>query len=451
MGKQSVGQVARSSASGYVSARGPRARRQQPRRAIWPLVACLLLTGLLTLQAAYAADGSGRDAQAPEVYFGLIYPQTPDLPTLQQYDAEIGKGMSLVLWYQSWEQDGQQQTFPTAQLEAVREQGAIPVIAWQPESYPGVESEPDFTLAKIAGGTWDGYIDAWARAAKAWGHPFFMRFAAEMNGNWAPWSEATNDNAAGQFVQAWRHVHDIFTAVGATNATWVWAPNVENAATIPLAELWPGSSYVDWAGIDGYNFSSSIPGTPWWSFARVFQGTYDHLLALIPPTMPIMIGETGSVEQGGSKAAWITDALTVQLPQHFQRVQGFVWFDVPDGDIDLRLETSQASLAAFREGIAGPAYQANIYSGLSQSPIPAPEQVRQPTPTPTVTSAPTATPAGALPSTGGPSGLPLPVEVVVGLLVCGAFVGLILRLRAGPRRRKAAARQRVTAEGRDGR
>ena len=68
--------------------------------------------------------------------------------------------------------------------------------------------------------------------------------------------------------------------------------------------------------------------------------------------MPIMIGETGSVEQGGSKAAWITDAFTVQLPQAFQRVRGVVWFDLLDGSIDLRIDTSPQSLAAFQAAIA---------------------------------------------------------------------------------------------------
>ncbi len=33
-----------------------------------------------------------------------------------------------------------------------------------------------------------------------------------------------NGDQPGEFVAAWRHVHDIFTSVGATNATWVWCP-----------------------------------------------------------------------------------------------------------------------------------------------------------------------------------------------------------------------------------
>jgi len=51
------------------------------------------------------------------------------------------------------------------------------------------------------------------------------------------------------------------------------------------------------------------------------------------------------------------------------------------------VDTSPASLAAFRSAIALDTYQANKYAALDQSPIPAPEQIvlRPPSPTATVT------------------------------------------------------------------
>ena len=61
------------------------------------------------------------------------------------------------------------------------------------------------------------------------GHPFFLRWGHEMNSDRFPWSEDANGNRRGEFVQAWRHIHDIFTSVGASNVSWVWCPNVESA------------------------------------------------------------------------------------------------------------------------------------------------------------------------------------------------------------------------------
>jgi hypothetical protein len=406
------------------------------RGALVAMTLCVCLVSILSVggQPVHASRRAVQTAtKSSELYFGLIYPQTPDIATLERYNAEIGKPMSVVLWYQSWVQGGQRQPFPTAQMEAVREHGAIPVLAWQPEEYPGTASEPQFSLASIAGGAWDDYIRTYAAAAKAWGHPFFMRFASEMNGNWAPWSEWTNGNAAGQFVKAWRHVHDVFKAEGATNATWVWCPNVENGPTIPLAELYPGNAYVDWAGMDGYNFASAIGGTPWWSFARVFQATYRDLLALIPASMPIMIGETGSIETGGSKPQWITDALTVQLPAHFPQVKALIWFDTVDGAIDLRVETSPQSLAAFRAAIASPVYQSSSYGGLSQSPIPAPEQVIFPPPTPA--------PLGQLGTLLRSLGSRFQGALLLGLVLCLVLI-LFARSSANARRRDRTPRRR---------
>jgi beta-mannanase len=56
-----------------------------------------------------------------------------------------------------------------------------------------------------------------------------------MNGTWSPWAVGVNGNTAAHYVAAWRHVHRIFTKVGATNATWVWCPNVDpNAMFTPF-------------------------------------------------------------------------------------------------------------------------------------------------------------------------------------------------------------------------
>ena len=59
------------------------------------------------------------------------------------------------------------------------------------------------------------YITRFATAIRDQSWPVAIRFAHEMNGNWYPWSESRSGNRPGDYVQAWRHVHDIFTRVGA--------------------------------------------------------------------------------------------------------------------------------------------------------------------------------------------------------------------------------------------
>src|SRR5215469_15128551 len=165
--------------------------------ALRPLLLGLLATTLLLLPflgltpvvSAQAFPARAVAPAAPELYYGLAYPGTPDIPTLRKYETEIGKGASIVMWYQSWNEGNQMQAFPTAQMEAVREHGSIPMLAWQPNAFPGPLNQPAYSLAKIADGAWDAYLRHYAEAAKAWGHPFFLRFASEMNGSWVPWYE----------------------------------------------------------------------------------------------------------------------------------------------------------------------------------------------------------------------------------------------------------------------
>ena len=104
--------------------------------------------------------------------------------------------------------------FPTSPMESIRTHGSIPVLSWSSQSIPSLKEEPDFQLSDVISGRYDTYIREFATQAKNWNHPYFLRFNWEMNGRWFPWHEGVNGNQAGESVKAWRHVHDIFTAVG---------------------------------------------------------------------------------------------------------------------------------------------------------------------------------------------------------------------------------------------
>ena len=317
----------------------------------------------------------------PEVYwgariggdvFGAGFGDAPwDAQTLSRFEADAGKKLSLLLWGQPWTTGGVPEPFRTALYESVRQHGAIPIVDWSPWELwaGGVPNQPDFQLGDIINGTYDGYIHDWAADAAAWGKPFFLRFAHEMNGSWYPWSENANGNAAGEFAVAWRHVHDIFTAEGATNVSWVWSPNeIEGYRGIPFTRIYPGHAYVDWVGMSGYNWGTA---NGWRSFAKTFTNTYATLRTLAP-AKPVMIAEIASAENGGAKAAWIRDAFQVQIPTKFPAVKAVVWWNT---GVELRtapIESSASAQSAFAESIADPYFAAGRFSKLAASPIPPP-------------------------------------------------------------------------------
>jgi hypothetical protein len=261
-------------------------------------------------------------------------------------------------------------SFPWTPLEDVRKHGAIPVVSWSSQSIPSSTNEPDYQLSDVASGRYDTYIRQFAEKAKSWGHPFFIRFDWEMNGNWFPWAEGVNGNQPGQYVAAWRHVHDIFTSVGASNVSWVWCPNVEwNHTLNNIASTYPGDEYVDWTGLDGYNWGTNPanPGT-WETFRQLYRTTYRYISETVAPSKPMLIGEVASTEDGGSKATWIREMLG-QIPTEYPKIRALIWFDRFDSGMDWPIETSSSAENAFAEGIQNPAYEGNVFSSLSLSPI----------------------------------------------------------------------------------
>jgi hypothetical protein len=361
-------------------------------------LALLLALAATSLQPIFLNFPNNRvqAATGAKIYFGAYldgdHYGLGDAPwidqTIDTFERHAGKRLSILHWGQPWHWnsqagypgigDGFYQKFETANFDKIRQRGTIPMVNWNSWelSANGSPDQPAYQLGDILNGAHDAYIAQWARDAKAWGKPFFLRFNHEMNGNWYPWSEQTNGNQPGQYAQAWRHVHDIFEREGATNVTWVWSVNTEYAAnpySSNLEGLYPGSNYVDWVAIDAYNWGTN-PAKPdeWKTFAAVVRQTYDHLLQ-VAPGKPVMLSEVATTEYGGSKAGWIRDALEEQIPLNFPQIRAVVWFNKNayegSGAMDWVIESSDPTQQAFQDGIVTGFYAANEFSGLNASPI----------------------------------------------------------------------------------
>jgi hypothetical protein len=254
-----------------------------------------------------------------------------------------GESPSSVLFYKDF-----LQAPPISEMNAVQARGAVPLVTWEPWAWGGGVDQPAYSLDRIAAGDFDARIIQWGQALAAWGYPVQLRFAHEMNGNWYPWAEGVNGNEAGDYVQAWRHVHDVVAATGASNVSWVWSPNVPYWGSTDLAGLFPGAAYVDVVALDGYNWGTSASWSGWVSPQDLFAPGIAELRSLAPG-LPILIAETASSEAGGSKAAWNTDLVSYLAAQ--PDVMGFVWFHIQK-EADWRINSSDASAAAFKSALA---------------------------------------------------------------------------------------------------
>jgi hypothetical protein len=342
------------------------------------------VTDLMGAQAwaddAITISNGGGTTPSSKIYWGaniegsLYGYGTPpwDWRGVDTFESHAGKNISLLALGSDW--GSSSNTFPTDAMSTIRSHGSIPFYNWASMTTGGGATESAYQLSDIINGAYDSYITKFAQDAKAWGHPFFLRFDWEMNlmGTY-PWVETVNGNSTGQYVKMWRHVHDIFTKVGAYNVTWVWCPNAEYSGSLkPLTSLYPGDSYVDWTCIDGYNWGTN-PWKPnvWQTFSEVFGPTYSNVTSTVAPSKPLVIGETASTEYGGSKASWITDMLGTQLPKYFPKIKAFLWFNWND-TADWPIETSSSAQSAFASGIKSSYYAANNYASLGGTTVPLP-------------------------------------------------------------------------------
>jgi len=297
------------------------------------------------------ADTASSLDLLPHKMVGFYVPDVPyDMTGLNNVQAEVGFPAAFSNYFQNVTDPG----LAKASAANLVAQGTVPLITL--EFYnPSKDSvnQPAYSLKNIANGACDTYLHKFAKDAKVFGHTIWLRPFHEMNGNWYPWCGTVNGNSPSDFAPAWRHVHDIFAAEGATNVKFVWCPNIDchdanHSMTNPantISSYWPGEAYVDMVALDGYNFGTSDDGT-WRSFSTLFSAPYAEVCRL-SSDKPILVAETSCAIAGGDKAAWIRNAFA-SASASFPRIVGMGWFDT-NADRDWRIDSSAATLQAFKD------------------------------------------------------------------------------------------------------
>ncbi len=280
----------------------------------------------------------------PRLRFGVSTPG--GLSAKAELDAVTtlaGEAPTVVLAFSDFSRE-----LDVAGLESVTARGAVPLVTWEPWVAGGGVTQPEYALDRITAGDFDPYLRRWADGLRTFGRPVMLRFAHEMNGDWYPWAEGVNGNEAGDYAAAWRHVHHVVTAAGASNVSWVWSPNVPYPGSVPLAGLYPGAASVDVVALDGYNFGTSQSWSSWVVPEQLFGAGLQQLRTLAPG-LPVIIAETASSELGGVKADWARSLFAYLATQ--SDVTAVVWFHHLK-ETDWRIDSSPGSATAVREALA---------------------------------------------------------------------------------------------------
>jgi mannan endo-1,4-beta-mannosidase len=313
-------------------------RRRQPRprtpyiAGVVILVAAAVALRFAVIHPAPSASSRSSDTLSTKEasYLGVFATGTPDTyQSVSGFTRAAGRQPNLIGYYSGWDEP-----FKTGFAQQVRQHGATTIIQINPTLA---------SVANIAAGQQDAYLHRFAAAVRAYGHPVVIGFGHEMNANWYSWGYGQASPAA--FVAAWRHIVTLFRQQGATNVTWLWTLQADEKGTGPVASWWPGASYVNWVGIDGYYYR------PTDSFFSVFGATVAQVRLFTGK--PILLSEA-AVGPGAGQAAKIPGLFT-GMRQY--GTLGLVWFDIAQNDgvyhQDWHLEDNPAAVSAFRHAASG--------------------------------------------------------------------------------------------------
>jgi mannan endo-1,4-beta-mannosidase len=260
-------------------------------------------------------------AAAKASYLGVYAPGQCTSLSAANFAAAAGRHPNLVECVTQWTGP-----FPAPFARAVYKHGALPLVQIEPT---------DASLAAIAGGEYDYYLQLYADSVRDFGHQVVIGFGHEMN---APsYSRGHTRTPSATFVAAWKHIVKLFRSQGADNVTWLWTIEADQAGTGPIMSWWPGANYVDWVGIDGFYT------TPSDTFDSVFVHTIDEVRYFT--SKPILLADTAVAHNSRQYAS------ILNLFSGMARYQmlGLVWLDAGGS----RLEGDPAAEAAFRVAVSG--------------------------------------------------------------------------------------------------
>lgn len=243
--------------------------------------------------------------------------------------------------------------FPARYARNAKEAGGALQIAWQP--LKGLDAVKN-----------DEYLLKWARDAKASGIPIFLRYAAEMNGDWTPWS---GDPA--KYIEKFRIVADVMHRE-APNVALVWSPG--DIPRYNMANFYPGDKYVDWVGVSLYTepYSHGNPSESMEATTPIEK--LDEIYSLYADRKPVMLSETAVSHYTNADGKSHTEFARMNLdrlyrimPKKYPRLKAITYFNVnlvqKESNNDFLLQDNAEIFSLYKSILSDPFYLTEVKSG----------------------------------------------------------------------------------------
>jgi hypothetical protein len=309
------------------------------RRVFTALIVTTCLTALLFTATALA----GASLPTRGAFFGAYVMPRGGLSFYaaeRSFEKSLGRKLAIVNQYHGWSDTHYKDE---ARFIAT---GQLVMISWHPTDGAG-----DPTMAsKVASGRYDSLIRTAANNMKALKGPVLLRWDFEMT---QPPGQREYIGTPANFIAAWRHMHKIFVAQGATNVQWVWAPQSSGFTDGTAPSYYPGSAYVDWI-----EASDVMGGHTWPTFAKLFTPMYRWAAPTGKPLLVwVGVPEHPLYRFRLFKARWLTgmrDTIETSMPA----VKGALYFDAKKSSGNWLANTTPQAWTAFRSMALDPYYRA---------------------------------------------------------------------------------------------
>ena len=295
------------------------------------LIALLVLASLI---------GPSTDAQAAEGPPKLLGVATDDFRVdLPDFESSAGRAPAMLQLF--WRLEvGWPNAWAEPLLEDVHRLGSTPYV--------------EITVDDLSGfneGTHDAELEALVESVRAWmdrgvGRQMLVAPLPEANLGQFGWGGQPAGYRAG-----FRRIREAFedAGIGPDGVRFVFAMNGPGDDAFDYDSYYPGDGLVDIVG-----FSKINRGSPWRDYDVTFGIHLEEMKSLVSRSKPILITQTASVDNGGDRAAWLSEMFEGLGAD--DQVIGVVYFNrlKVEGGItrDYRVLRNQTLDAAFESGWA---------------------------------------------------------------------------------------------------
>jgi hypothetical protein len=344
------------------------------------MVASLLIGPLTTVATAYPS----KLLPSSGIYFGSTVKRADmsQREALQAVESQIGRKFAIDHQYYQWNDN-----IPTAHQRWDTDTGRIPLINWRSGG----------PWREIANGSEDAWIRQRADAFADFGSPIYLAFHHE------PENDLSRNGSPQDYAAAFRKIVTIFRSRGASNVGFVWnlmAWTFDPRSGRDPNQYYPGDSYVDFIGANGYNWYPVRSGDPYRPFGVIFSAVNGWAGSHGKPWIVCEYGSVEDARSSGMKPGWIVDALATA--KTWSGLKALVYFDVHKSPYHWETNTSSSALSAYRQIARDPYANGTSSGGGQPSPSPSPNPWPSPSPSP---SPPPPIPSGTLYNSldGGPN------------------------------------------------